>query len=905
MTQLITQQLLIDHLSCTSKSYLRLQGQCGHATDYSALCSQLDAVYRASASQWLAAQSRTGDVSWYGGSRLQDIATGDDIILDARGVADGLETNFEGLQRTTGDSQGPYHYQPIRFCRHLQPNSAFHLLLAFDALILGHLQDLCPDIGILLCGPTFRRIRIRLHTHLASLAPILMRLRTQSASDHEPPLVLNRHCDICEFNQPCRAKAVEADNLTLLRGMSLKEMARHNSKGIFSVNQLSYTFRPRRPAKRQQQQFHHDFALQALALREKKVHVLGDPIVALPRTQVYLDIEGLPDRGFYYLIGVLIVTSRTQRYHCFWADDESGQVTIFAQLGALLAKTTDWSLFHYGTYEVNALRRMLPRVPEPCREPLRMILANCTNILSIVSSHVYFPTTSNSLKEIAGFLGFRWTTAGASGLQSVVWREQWEEVTDEALKSKLLEYNRDDCSALRTVTEFIATITASQMKGRSSQPNLDEVIYARDLQSSVSRKHRFGRPEFCLPDFEFVNGCAYFDYQRDKVSVRRGKRPVSRDLRPALKRPLRARVNKRITILCKRCPHCNSRQLSASGALSTRRIDMKFFGGGVKKWVTVYSSWRYRCHKCGKTFRPPEYPETRYQYGDVLANWVVYQHVALGQNVLKIKQCLREVFKLDVPQPTMHRFKALVARRYESTNAAIIAGLLRGPSLSIDETVVRLRKEKAHVWVFAGVSGAYYEYRDSRNGQFLTERLRGFDGVLVSDFFTAYDLIECPQQKCLIHLIRDMNEDLKANPYDVELRVLVQAFATVVRLIIETVDRYGLTKNRLQRHKSAAIGFVERVGKQPSSSEAATKYQKRIGKYGHRLFTFLDYDGVPWHNNNAEHAIHAFARHRRFADGRFTKKSVSDHLAILSVFQTCEYRRLGVLDFLLSGETHL
>jgi hypothetical protein len=253
----------------------------------------------------------------------------------------------------------------------------------------------------------------------------------------------------------------------------------------------------------------------------------------------------------------------------------------------------------------------------------------------------------------------------------------------------------------------------------------------------------------------------------------------------------------------------------------------------------------------------------------------------------------------------VQRFKASVARRYERTNIAIVAELLRGPSLSVDETEARLRKEKAHVWVFAGLSGAYYEYRDSRNGQFLSERLNGFDGVLVSDFFTAYDSIECPQQKCLVHLIRDMNEDVKSNPYDVELKGIVQAFATTVRPIIETVDRYGLAKSRLQKHKSAAMEFVEEVGRRLVSSEAATKYQKRIEKYGYRLFTFLDYDLVPWHNNNAEHAIHAFARYRRFADGRLTKKSVGEYLAILSVLQTCEYRSLNVLDFLLSGETNL
>jgi hypothetical protein len=271
--------------------------------------------------------------------------------------------------------------------------------------------------------------------------------------------------------------------------------------------------------------------------------------------------------------------------------------------------------------------------------------------------------------------------------------------------------------------------------------------------------------------------------------------------------------------------------------------------------------------------------------------------------MLKIVRCLRDVFKLDVPQCTVQRFKAAVAARYQSTNEAILCELLRGRSLSVDETEARLYKEKAHVWVFAGRSGAYYECRDSRNGQFLTGRLNGFSGVLVSDFFTAYDSIECPQQKCLIHLIRDMNEDVKGNPFDGELKTIVQGFATVMRPIVETVDRYGLTKRHLQKHKVTAMGFVENVLKQQPSSEVATKYKRRIEKYGCRLFTFLDHDDVPWHNNNAEHAIKAFARYRRFADGRFTRKSLSDYLSILSVVQTCEYRGLNVLRFLRSGST--
>jgi hypothetical protein len=122
-------------------------------------------------------------------------------------------------------------------------------------------------------------------------------------------------------------------------------------------------------------------------------------------------------------------------------------------------------------------------------------------------------------------------------------------------------------------------------------------------------------------------------------------------------------------------------------------------------------------------------------------------------------------------------------------------------------------------------------------------------------------------------------------------------------VLFNSIDRHGLTKKYLQKHKAATVGFIERVMRQAVSSDAAAKYKKRIEKYGSRLFTFLEYDDVPWHNNNAEHAIKAFARYRRFADGRFTRKSLSEYLAILSVVQTCEYKGLMVLPFLLFGKT--
>src|SRR5208282_3046018 len=186
------------------------------------LCEHLDARHRANAFQWLAAQSTTAGVRHFNGSRLEDLATGHEMILGAVGGADGLETHFHGLQRLPGDSRLGYIYRPIRVSRHLQLSSALRLLLAFDALVLGHLQGSLPDDGVLICGPMFRRVRVRLQTHLESLASILTRLRRQIASVNEPLLTLNRHCELCEFKQHCRANAVEPDNLRVRHKISAR-----------------------------------------------------------------------------------------------------------------------------------------------------------------------------------------------------------------------------------------------------------------------------------------------------------------------------------------------------------------------------------------------------------------------------------------------------------------------------------------------------------------------------------------------------------------------------------------------------------------------------------------------------------------------------------------------------------
>jgi Transposase IS66 family len=153
--------------------------------------------------------------------------------------------------------------------------------------------------------------------------------------------------------------------------------------------------------------------------------------------------------------------------------------------------------------------------------------------------------------------------------------------------------------------------------------------------------------------------------------------------------------------------------------------------------------------------------------------------------------------------------------------------------------------------------------------------------------------------------MRDINDDLRRNPYDDELHSVAAPFARLLKDIVLTIDRYGLRKRHLHKHVKTAARFCSNIARSHFASDCASKYQTRFEKYGDRLFTFLQYDGVPWNNNNAEHAVHYFAKLRRFADGTFTQSSIEELLVILTVLQTCEYNGVNPLKFLLSGKNQL
>jgi hypothetical protein len=105
--------------------------------------------------------------------------------------------------------------------------------------------------------------------------------------------------------------------------------------------------------------------------------------------------------------------------------------------------------------------------------------------------------------------------------------------------------------------------------------------------------------------------------------------------------------------------------------------------------------------------------------------------------------------------------------------------------------------------------------------------------------------VDCPQQRCLIHLIRDLNEDIHREPFNLELKTIVHDFGVLLKDMVDTVDRFGLKSHFLRKHKPVVTRFFDTLLEREHETEIAQKVRRRLIRNRDRLFTFLDHDNVP------------------------------------------------------------
>ena len=634
----VTLDLMSAFVACRYKAYLKCIGKTGNVTEYETLQQQLAGEYVEVAAKWYA--QRFSPAKFI----LRPIALYDvlpqryRLVLDASSEKQRPCVVFPAIERLTEKATKKTHHTLVV----VSPNVKLSRYETITASILASAISRCDDIRVrcvkFIHGVPFSITKVALlgtkgPTHVAEQSATgLHDLEALVAEPIPPPMYLNDHCTICEYHDECRNIAVDRDDLSLLRGLQPKEIEAWKRRGIFTVTQLAYTFRAKTMGRKSQQPRRHSQPLQAMAIRDKKTYVGTRPEMPPGSTRVFFDVEGVPEREGYYLIGAVVVKDGAATSHRFWAEDVSKEEGVWNEFLGLLTELDDYVLVHYGRYDRDFIRKMRQRYGGDD------LTSRLFDVHAAIRTKVFFPIYSNSLKEIASFLGFRWQGPVRSGIDSIVWRYKWEKSGDSHMKEDLLRYNHEDCLALMAVFDHLAAISTGPEENTCTVDGRDGV--------SESRQNSFGKKTFAFPAMKTITKCAYFSYQQQKVFFRTDKH-VRRSLRR--KRQSSKTTVKVNTVLqhgqADMCPRCmGSITLLACDRQTKIVRDLKFFRGGVKRWIIRHSTARYACQSCNHTFYSPSYPTKQPMFGHGVASWAVYRHVALCQSYESVTASVNDAF---------------------------------------------------------------------------------------------------------------------------------------------------------------------------------------------------------------------------------------------------------------------
>ena len=792
MPPTITSDVVVAYAQCPRKAYLLLyspeQGQ-PHA-----YVRILEQQRRENHARYLdRLKHKHTDVPPYTAETMRH---GSAVLLNACLQADGLAARCDVLSRGEEPSSGGRHwYEPTLCVGPYSISTEQKLAITFTGYVLGRLQPTPPMAGRLIAMDGTAHT-VTWDKRATDLMPLLDPIQAwiTDTSPEPPPIVLNKHCPLCPFQSSCHAQAEQEDTLTLLHGVTARVKRQYEKKGIFTVKQLSYLFKPRKRKKRSRKlpPVTHKLELQALAIRENTIYLQELPPVSRRPVELFLDMEGSPDRALYYLIGVLVCQAETLEPYAFWANTVHDERYIWQQFVDQINQYSDAPIYHYGSYEPRAIAILAKRYHTDVEPLLRRLV----NVHQSIYGKVYFPVRSNGLKDIGHFIGVKWTSSDASGLQSLVWRHQWDTTQDAIYRELLVTYNKEDCYALKLLVDELA-------KMQHTMDTVSAVHYANQYKQQISEAGQYVHSQF-----KEILKFAHFEYDEKKIRFRLEFKEESREdktdryRRKAEKRyqmlaDIRYRTRKIITVSPDElCPQCHHKPLKQPTLISRRYIiDLVPTRNGLKKTITQYAGTQGYCPKCHRNYAPErirQYQRNKI-YGHGFGAWVVYQRVALRLPYESIIESLTEQFSetLSISQPI--RFLKQYAEYYAETEKSITAYLLRSPYIHADETKVNIKGTNWYVWVFTDEKHVIFKLTETREATIAHELLHKYQGTLVSDFYPGYDAVKCKQQKCWVHLIRDLNDDLQANPMDREYEEFI---LEVRNLIVPNGNRTKLRSEK-------------------------------------------------------------------------------------------------------------
>jgi hypothetical protein len=335
------------------------------------------------------------------------------------------------------------------------------------------------------------------------------------------------------------------------------------------------------------------------------------------------------------------------------------------------------------------------------------------------------------------------------------------------------------------------------------------------------------------------------------------------------------------------CPDCGT-PFTGTGTTRSRVVeDIVLVRPTVITKFVIERRWCPTCRSYHEDAVTEALP--RHRLGLHVLLFVVYQKVALGLSYSKIQRELRTYFGLTISAGELPSMVAEIARLFGPAYARLLDLMRQQAAIHIDETSWRVDGVPHWLWVFVNDVVALYVVSRSR-GSKVPQALLGsdFDGVAISDFFSAYSPLEVEKAKCWAHLLRDSHDNAKGQDVDSER---TRFHRSLHSLFVEM----GLALEQVQADEAGRMQVYD--GMREKLWQFATEHWRtwqcqqlaaRIQKYLDDLVVWLKNPAVDPTNNAAERALRGAVVTRKTSFGSRSKRGAQSFARLLSIIMTWE-----------------
>ena len=376
-------------------------------------------------------------------------------------------------------------------------------------------------------------------------------------------------------------------------------------------------------------------------------------------------------------------------------------------------------------------------------------------------------------------------------------------------------------------------------------------------------------------------------YTKPPAKKRKGK-PGAKPGHAGTRRPKPQRIDQHKEHRLERCPVCQG-ELQRCAQTRTRTIEDIL--EDLQTVVTQHAIHRDYCPHCKKHVEPsvPDaFPNASIGIRAVALGACL--HYGVGVSIAQVKELLGGVFQTHVSAGGLIDSCQRLAAVLEPWYVQIAQDARLSAVLHADETGWRMNGRTWWLWCFANRTCCYYMLDPSRGSPALEKFfLDVFDGVLITDFWPAYNAFCDYRQCCLVHLLREL-ERVDEHNHSAEW----QAFAKKLRRLVR--DGIRLRKRpdfAVGRYSSRVLLIDKRLMELAQGRYAdadARRLAERLFRYRESLFTFLDDTDVTFDNNLAERMIRPAVLLRKVSLCNRSEKGAAVQAVLMSIYRTLKLR---------------